>query len=291
MHIRTPEIFSFKECLWFLDRGFVDSSHTIIDDKVRKVFLNEGQKALVELSFENAQLKAEILSGKVSEDLLEKNIQQWLGLEGDLNPFYELLKRDDDFSFLTEKYFGLRAIGIPDFFETICWSIIGQQINLTFAYKLKKALAEAVADKIHYEGRDYHLFPRPELIASISDEQFRIMQFSKQKVNYIRGIADSLLEGKLHENAVWDLTNNADRVAYLKQFKGIGEWTAQYVLLKYFKDPSAAMYGDAGLNQILFNLKNIPKKDSRTQQEAVYAQFKGWESYLTFYLWRHLSES
>jgi DNA-3-methyladenine glycosylase II len=289
MQIKTPEIFSFNECLWFLDRKFDDCSHTIFDNKIRKVFQNQGQKALVEISFENEVLFAKTLSGDISADYLGKKINSWLGLETDLNPFYALLAKDKDFAFLATKYVGLRAIGIPDFFETICWSIIGQQINLTFAYKLKRALVEAADDKITFENRDYYVFPKPGSILKISDEAFREMQFSKQKINYIRGIADSILEGSLIEDHVWQLKTNAEKVNYLKSYKGIGEWTAQYVLLKYFKDSNAAMYGDAGLNQVLFDLKNIPKKDSRMQQEAVYANFKGWESYLTFYLWRHLS--
>jgi DNA-3-methyladenine glycosylase II len=289
MQIKVPEIFSFSECLWFLDRNFDDCSHTIFENKIRKVFQNEGQKALVEISFENGILNAKTLSGNLSADYLEKSISIWLGLETDLKPFYSLLAKDEDFAFLATKYIGLRDIGIPDFFETICWSIIGQQINLTFAYKLKRALVEAAADKIEFENQDYFIFPRPESILKIGDEAFRVMQFSKQKIVYIRGIAESILEGKLREEHVLKLKTNTEKVNYLKSYKGIGEWTAQYVLLKYFKDPNAAMYGDAGLNQVLFDLKNIPKKDSRTQQEAVYANFKGWESYLTFYLWRHLS--
>jgi DNA-3-methyladenine glycosylase II len=289
MQIKTPEIFSYTECLWFLDRNFDDCSHTIFENKIRKVFQNEGQKALVEISFDKQVLEAKILSGTISEKYLEKSIMAWLGLEIDLKPFYTLLAKDKDFAFLATKYVGLRDIGIPDLFETICWSIIGQQINLTFAYKLKRALVEAVADKISFDNTYYYIFPRPESILKISDEDFRVMQFSKQKIVYIRGIADSILKGKLLEEHVWKLKTNTEKVNYLKSYKGIGEWTAQYVLLKYFKDPNAAMYGDAGLNQVLFDLKNFPKKDSRAQQEAVYANFKGWESYLTFYLWRHLS--
>jgi DNA-3-methyladenine glycosylase II len=289
MLIQTPEIFSFPECLWFLDRNFDDCSHTIFENKIRKVFKENGQKALVEISFENQALHSNVLLGKINDAFLEKNIQQWFGLKEDLKPFYRLLEKDSDLAFLATKYAGLRDIGIPDFFETICWSIIGQQINLIFAYKLKRALMEHSDDKIYFENKNYFAFPRPTDILKISDETFREMQFSKQKIVYIRGIAEAILESKLIEEHVWQLENNTEKVAYLKSFKGIGEWTAQYVLLKYFKDSGATMYGDAGLNQVLFNLKGIPKKDSRKQQEAVYANYKGWESYLTFYLWRHLS--
>jgi DNA-3-methyladenine glycosylase II len=289
MLLETPEIFSFSECLWFLDRSFDDCSHTILGQKVRKIFKNEEERALAEIAFENQKISVKILSGAIDKEFIKAKIEHWLGLKEDLVSFYALLKKDPDFSFLPDSYFGLRDIGIPDFFETICWSIIGQQINLTFAYKLKRALVEEAANKIEFENKHYFSFPNPEEILKISDERLRELQFSKQKIVYIKGVAESILEGKLLEDMVWNLKTNTEKVNFLKSFKGIGEWTAQYVLLKYFKDPNATMYGDAGLNQVLFNLKGIPKKDSRAEQEAVYANFKGWESYLTFYLWRHLS--
>ena len=37
-----------------------------------------------------------------------------------------------------EQYYGLRTLGIPDLFEALSWGIIGQQINLTYAYTLKE---------------------------------------------------------------------------------------------------------------------------------------------------------
>lgn len=43
---------------------------------------------------------------------------------------------------MTASYKGVRFIGIPDIFEAICWAIIGQHINLKFAYTLKRRLVE-----------------------------------------------------------------------------------------------------------------------------------------------------
>lgn len=57
-----------------------------------------------------------------------------------------------------------------------------------------------------------------------------------------------------------NVDNHKDRLAFLTQIKGVGEWTAQYALMKSLPAMEAVAYGDAGLNQALFNLKKFPRK-------------------------------
>jgi DNA-3-methyladenine glycosylase II len=288
--IPTPKIFDFNECLWFLDRGYDECLHTISDKKVRKVFKSESQNVLVEISSENEILICEILNTQTADlENIKKQIIEWFDLERDLSPFYTLLSHDVDLSFFTEKYFGLRLITIPNLFEALCWSIIGQQINLTFAYKIKRALVEYCGDFVEYEGIKYYLFPSPQDILIIDDVVFREMKFSRQKIAYIRNISEAFLQKIISKIALQNVDNHKDRLAFLTQIKGVGEWTAQYALMKSLPAMEAVAYGDAGLNQALFNLKKIPKKDYRHLQEQIIEQFKGWEAYLVFYLWRSLS--
>ena len=65
---------------------------------------------------------------------------------------------------MVSEYNSLRIMAIPDLFEAVCWSIIGQQINLTFAYKLKRKFTEVYGTKLTFEGINYHLFPKPKLL-------------------------------------------------------------------------------------------------------------------------------
>ncbi|MCA0364477.1 MAG: DNA repair protein [Bacteroidetes bacterium] len=288
--IPAPRIFDFNECLWFLDRGYDECLHTISDKKVRKVFNADNQNVLVEISSENEFLICEILNTQTADlENIKKQIIEWFDLERDLSLFYTLLSRDEDLSFFTEKYFGLRLITIPNLFEALCWSIIGQQINLTFAYKIKRALVEYCGEFVEYEGNKYYLFPSPKDILKIDDEVFREMKFSRQKIAYIRNISEAFLQNIISKEAIQKIDNHKDRLAFLTKIKGVGEWTAQYALMKSLPAMEAVAYGDAGLNQALFNLKNIPKKDSRQLQEQIIEKYKGWEAYLVFYLWRSLS--
>ena len=61
---------------------------------------------------------------------------------------------------LVKKYSGLRLIGIPDLFEAIAWAIIGQQINLTFAYTLKSDLSSILENMFTLKGKAIGCFQR-----------------------------------------------------------------------------------------------------------------------------------
>ena len=115
----------------------------------------------------------------------------------DLQPFYEHMKQDPVLDLLCQTYYGLRLIGIPELFEALSWSIIGQQINLTFAYKLKQRFVHAMGEKLHFEGQDYFLFPVPGKVAEMSPGDFSGWQFSASKAQYLIGVAKAINETKI----------------------------------------------------------------------------------------------
>ena len=49
-------------------------------------------------------------------------------------------------------------LGITDLFEALSWGIIGQQINLTYAYTLKRRLVETFGSYVEWNGRKHWIF-------------------------------------------------------------------------------------------------------------------------------------
>jgi len=91
----------------------------------------------------------------------------------DLTEFYKLAEDDSIIKLLVHKYKGLRIVKMDDMFETICWAIIGQQINLKFAYTLKKRLVESYGEKMIYDNEQYFLFPTPQVISKLQVEDLK----------------------------------------------------------------------------------------------------------------------
>jgi DNA-3-methyladenine glycosylase II len=291
--IPVDPLFNFKECLWFLNRDFDDCMHTIEGNTVVKALEVEGKPCLFRISNSKDGLKIDILEGENTsalEQAISKFIDEWFDLGRNLQPFYQLLKKEKKLAYMAEEYRGLRLIGIPDLFEALCWSIIGQQINLTFAYKLKRRLVEQYGRSVSYNGNEYYLFPESAALAKANIISLREMQYSQKKAEYVIGIAGIFNKGLVSKTILQDLTSFAAQQQALTAIRGIGIWTANYALMKSLRIAGAIPYGDVGLLQALVNHGLIKDRKDQTGIDKLFSKFKDWESYLVFYLWRSLSQ-
>lgn len=291
--IPCPSLFSFEECLWYLNRNFDDCLYSIKEAEVVKAININGKTLLVSVKENGQSLLVEILNGDVDKAdsyPLSAYIHEWFDLEREISPFYDLLHLYPTLSHLAKDYRGLRIMGISDLFEALCWSIIGQQINLTFAYKLKRRLVEQYGTELIFGEEKYYLFPDYEIIARAQIEDLRAMQFSQKKAEYIIGMAKRFALGELSKEMLYNLPDLESQQKALTNIKGIGIWTANYVLMKTLKAASAIPHGDVGLLKALENYKIIAARNEVDKITALFEKFKGWESYLVFYLWRTLSK-
>lgn len=292
MKIEKPALFSFQECLWFLDRGYDDCLFHIRDGHLTKLIQLGTEPILFRVHDAGSSIAVEILKGNPSNEQmpeLRAYIMEWFDMNKDLSPFYALLQNDKKLQYMQKEFEGLRLISIADLFEALCWSIIGQQINLTFAYKLKRRLVETYGTAISHEGHTYHLFPSPEKIASLTVEDLRPMQYSQSKARYLIGIAQAFASNQLSRQMLDTLPDFLSKQQALTAHKGIGIWTANYVLMKTLRVPAAIPYGDVGLLKALETHDIIKERTETDKIERLFKKYKGWETYLVFYLWRSLA--
>jgi DNA-3-methyladenine glycosylase II len=283
-----PKHFSFQECLWFLDRNYDDCLHEVRPDAVRKAIFIQDEPTLIEITEGDNFLIINVLMGINSEKENIEFVKDWFDYDRDMTGFYERLNKDSDLKYMATDYNGLRLMGIPDLFEALCWSIIGQQINLNFAYKLKRRLTEVYGTKLTYENSDYYLFPKPEIVANIKVEDLLPLQFSNRKAEYLIEIAKQFVSGNISKEILSAHTTD-EAIRLLVGVRGIGEWTANYALMKSLKRLECVTYGDVGLYNALHNLKGFPKRPSREELNLFFGNFKNWEAYTVFYLWRSLA--
>ncbi|GGB80496.1 DNA-3-methyladenine glycosylase family protein [Dyadobacter sediminis] len=290
--IPVPSLFSFDECLWFLDRNYDDCLHVIKGKVLYKAVKIGAEPVLFSIEAESSFLKVTVLAGEASrenKDFLIAYIAEWFDMNRNIQPFYDLLKTDGQLAYMTETYEGFRLIGIYNIFEAICWCIVGQQINLSFAYKVKRRLVERYGEKVNYENESYYIFPDPEVLLQADLQELKSMQFSERKALYVIGIAKAFHEGTLDKEAIRMLPDFDSKVKVLTAHKGIGLWTANYALMKSLHESQAIPHGDIGLLQALANNGIIGDRSETDKIDALFSSFAGWESYLVFYLWRSLT--
>ena len=76
----------------------------------------------------------------------------------------------------------------------------------------------------------------------------------------------------------------------LMEVKGVGNWTANYALMKTFRHRDAFPLEDAGVHNAIKNLKKLDRKPTLAEVTKLFKKYKGWEAYATLYLWKSLSD-
>lgn len=290
VEIFPPKEFNFKECLCFLNRSDQEILHEIKDGILSKLVKVNGDLILIEISWSSVSIIVNLPHSNQSILVRKKivaYIWEWFDLDRDLSSFYILAAQDKVLQNLACRYNGLRMICIPDLFEAIVWAIIGQQIHLTYAYTLKKRLVEQFGECLIIEGRTYWHFPSYQKIADLDVDSLRTYTHTSKKADYIIGIAKAMMKGELTKETLLMKQNCRD---YLLTYKGIGPWTAEYVMMKCLHIPSAFPISDVGLHQALKQQLGLERKPTIADIKELAVNWEGWQAYAVFYLWRSLYE-
>lgn len=289
--IPIPKHFSFNETLSFLDRGFDECLYNLTDTSVSRLINFSDGKGIIKICGGGEDLEVELQKKRISKQNMQEAsdyVIEWFDLTRNIEPFYKLLKNHPLLSDLAIKYSGSRIISIPNLFEAICWAIIGQQINLTFAYKTKRLLVEKYGEKEIINNQIYFSFPTPEVLVKAKMSDLIKMQFSRQKIDYLFNISNAFIDGQINKKILLNCKDKNERIEHLTSIKGIGVWTANYVLMKSIRDMSCITYGDSGLNKAIYTIYKAQKKPTKDEIDIIFKDFKDWESYLNFYLWKSL---
>lgn len=290
LRIPLPEEFSFEHSLAFLQRSPREVLHKVLDNRIKKA-IQLGENVIVfSISSDKGDLLVEFLNTKVTvaqATEVVKYIREWLDLDTDLKPFYAMCERDKLLKALVANFYGYRIVGQPDLFESIIWAVLGQQINLQFAYTLKQRFVEQFGDAVSLEEDTFYLFPKPETVARLTVENLLPLQFSRQKANYTINIANAFMEGIISKEMFVGMPLKDARERLMK-IKGIGNWTANYALMKTFRHADAFPLEDAGLHNAIRILKKLNRKPTLEEVKKIFKKYKGWEAYATLYLWKSL---
>ncbi|MGH2586661.1 MAG: DNA-3-methyladenine glycosylase family protein [Dehalococcoidia bacterium] len=208
----------------------------------------------------------------------------------DLAELSAIAEADPVFGRLVRRFRGLRPVVIADPFEAIVWAILGQQINITFAAKLKRALVDRFGTTIERDGLTLSVFPPPERLAALEHERDLLpLQFSRQKSRYTIALARAVCEGRIDLVHAGTLPPE-EAIAALMAFPGIGRWTAEYALMRAFGHPDVMPAGDGGLKQIIGREYGLGRQATETEIRTLGERWRGWRGYAAFYWWFQLQQ-
>lgn len=163
--------------------------------------------------------------------VVSTGLERLLGLKLDLAPFYRFAERRKPLRALAVRFRGMKPPRFASVFEGLINAIACQQLTLTVGIRLLNRLARACGTGFDGGGVVAHAFPRPEDLVNVSPATLRALGFSRQKGRAILELARSVAEGTLDLELLSALSDEA-AVARLRELRGVGRWTAEYVLLR-----------------------------------------------------------
>lgn len=258
----------------------------------RRLLDCRGQLCLVSVrslgTVESPLLEVEIEAAGIGVDIeviseIKRRVAWILGTDQDLVPFYRMAMNDSSVGPLA---LGLRGLHVPhtaSVYEGLVLGILGQQISSHVARMVRTLLIQTYGASAEVSGVKYYSFPRPEAIVAAGIEELRAIKFSARKCQYIVDIAARVASGELDLEG---LQHEPDEevVRTLVDIRGVGMWTAQWLLIRALGRSDGFPHGDLALQRLLGFLVNggFP-----LSPEAALEYSHRWSpcrSYLTTYL-------
>ena len=250
-----PEPFDFHLTVshqtYFRGRAGAD----LYDDGVYYRALRRGERVVVASARPmNDALEVAIAEG--NEDDLQfacESMARLLALDVDLAGFYALLEVDPVLSGAVAAVRGLRPPRAESVFEALVIAILGQQISANVARVIREGIMAAYGTPVECFGKSLHAFPTPESLASASPEELRAQKLSARKVEYVQDASRRAIDGEL-DFPRFDGMSNEEVIAELVKVRGIGRWTAEWVLLRALGRADVFPAGDLALRRVVSEL-------------------------------------
>ena len=161
-------------------------------------------------------------------------------------------------------------------FEALARAILFQQLSTKAARTIYGRFEEAAGGKV-----------TPEAIQNLSVGEMRRAGLSKQKIGYIRDLAEHALGGRL-DFANFHTMSDEEVMVALTDIKGIGEWTAHMFLIFALRRPNVLATGDLGVRTAIQRAYKRRKLPSPKEIEKIAACWHPYRSVACWYLWRSL---
>ncbi len=174
---------------------------------------------------------------------------------------------------------GWRRANDGTHFDHIARSIVYQQLS--------GAAAATIYGRVLalYGGRA----PSPAEVLRTPDATLRAVGLSTRKVEYFKDLARHTHDRSLDINAIHEM-DDAEVVRTLTQVRGIGEWTAQMVLMFRLGRADVLPVLDLGIQKAVRLLYGLRKHPTPERVAKLGARWAPYRTVASWYLWRRVDD-
>lgn len=157
-------------------------------------------------------------------------------------------------------------------FDRLLSTIVSQQLSV--------AAADAIWKKIELAGLN-----QINKIKKVSDQDLRQVGLSKQKVRYVRSLANA----QINYDALKAMPTS-EVVSELTQVSGVGNWTAEIYAMFSLGRANVFAPGDLALQEATRLLFNLPERPSEKELRVMAKEWSPWQAVAARLLWSYYND-
>ena len=211
-------------------------------------------------------------------------VRRMFSVDHDLKLFRAQVERDELMGRLEAAHRGLRLPRWPTLFEALASSILLQQIATPVAWTFRRRFVARFGASVERAGKTFYAFPLAERVASVAPEELRALGLTNAKAISIVEAARAIADGALAADEL-EKEDNEAVVARLSSLRGVGRWTAEWVLMLHFGRRDVFAAADLFLRGAIVKYYNdgSPLKEQEVRAVAR-ERFGAWGAYAALYL-------
>lgn len=241
---------------------------------------NYKKELFLEISIYDKVTKKEIVEIR---DIVSNVFSTNLELEG----FYKIAKNDEKLQSVVSELSGLKPYFSISPYHSLIRTVVRQLISAQAALGIMSKLVLNLGNSREIGGKVFYGMPSPEILAKASKNELMACGIG-YKWKLIKQISQDIVNGDLNLD---ELSRKDDQIIIerLKEYSGIGDWTARTFLYDGFRKHHAYPKYDISIVKAISILYHDSKQIGMYEVEQFfnkYSKFHGIAiSYLFGYLW------
>jgi len=231
----------------------------------------------------HVRIRGKILDETGAVFALKALLTRMLGLDVDLEKYYRMAAQDRRLQELIQPWRGVKPPRFPSAFEALVNAIACQQLSLTVGIHMLNRLAAAYGTGFREADEFIAAFPRPVDLARADLEKLRRLGFSRSKGHSLVDLAQGVIQGRINLEKL-EALDDREAVKYLENLKGIGRWSAEYVLLRGLGRWRVFPGDDVGARNKLQTWLALPEPLTYQKVSRLLARWQPFGGLVYFYL-------
>ena len=166
----------------------------------------------------------------------------------------------------------------PDAYGALLRAIVGQQLSTKAARTIYLRVVAL------FDGTT----PSPEQLLEADEAALRGAGLSGRKVEYVRDLAQHVLDGELELDRLGELEDERV-IEEIVAVRGLGQWTAEMFMLFHLERPDVLSGGDLGIRKAVQNEYELAEMPAPAQVLEIGEPWRPHRSLASLYLWESLA--